>query len=286
MKGIILAGGKATRLYPLTLTISKQLLPVYDKPLIYYPLALLMNAGISDILIITTPGDQSKYKELLSDGHNYGINISYAVQKNPDGIAQAFILGEEFIKDDNVCLVLGDNIYYSKNLNKLLVEAEQNLDNGYSTIFGYFVDDPNRFGVIEFDDNENVIGIEEKPINPKSNYAVTGLYFYDNSVITKAKSLKPSSRNELEITDINNLYLKDHKLKTILMGKEALWLDAGTSDSLLYASNIIKKIEDDGQMVACLEEIAYKNGWIDKYSINDFYNNSYGNYVKKLILKR
>ena len=285
MKGIILAGGAGKRLYPITRSISKQIIPVYDKPMIYYPLSVLMLAGIREILIISTPGDISLYENLLSDGSQLGLKISYKIQPSPDGLAQAFILGEEFIGNDSVCMILGDNIFYGYNFRNILADAATLNDGAY--IFGYYVNDPERYGVVEFDEKGKVISIEEKPRQPKSNYAVTGLYFYSNDVVQKAKSIKPSSRGELEITDLNRLYLNENRLKVKLLGRGFAWLDTGTHDSLLQASNFIATIEHrQGLKVSCIEEIAYKMGFIGKEKLIELAQplseNQYGQYLLKL----
>lgn len=285
IKGIILAGGSGTRLYPLTMVTSKQLLPVYDKPMIYYPLSILMLAGIRDILIISTPVDLPNFKRLLGDGSQFGINLSYAEQPSPDGLAQAFIIGEEFIGNDDCALILGDNIFYGNNFGKILKEAVEN--KGRATVFGYYVDDPERFGVVEFDDDGKVISIEEKPKNPKSNYAVTGLYFYDNRVVEYAKTLKPSARGELEITDLNKLYLEQGDLDVKLLGRGFAWLDTGTMDTLVEAAEFVRMIEKrQGIKIAALEEIAYINKWISKAqlleSANRYGKSPYGQHLTKV----
>ena len=289
MKGIILAGGSGTRLYPLTMVTSKQLLPIYDKPMIYYPMSVLMNAGVRDILIISTPQDTPRFEELLGDGHQLGIHLSYAVQPSPDGLAQAFIIGADFIGDDAVAMVLGDNIFSGHGLNKRLKAAVNNAISGKgATVFGYYVDDPERFGIVEFDKNGKAISIEEKPEHPKSNYCVTGLYFYDNRVVEYAKNLKPSKRGELEITDLNRIYLENDQLNVELLGQGFTWLDTGTHESLVEATNFVKTVEThQHRKIACLEEIAYLNGWISKEDILAVYskmkNNQYGQYLKDVV---
>lgn len=265
MKGIILAGGSGTRLYPLTKVTSKQLLPIYDKPMIYYPLSTLMLAGIKDILIISTPEDTPRFEELLGDGSKFGINLSYAVQPSPDGLAQAFLIGEEFIGDDTCAMVLGDNIFYGSYFRKNLADAVKAAEEGYATIFGYYVKDPERFGIVEFDKNRNVVSVEEKPQHPKSNYCITGLYFYDNRVVKMAKQVKPSARGELEITDLNRLYLNEGKLKVQLLGRGFAWLDTGTMDSLMEASVFVQTVQNrQGVVISAPEEIAYMEGLISK----------------------
>lgn len=289
MKGIILAGGSGTRLYPLTMVTSKQLLPVYDKPMIYYPMSVLMNAGIKDILIISTPQDTPRFQELLGDGHQFGISLSYKVQPSPDGLAQAFILGEEFIGDDCAAMVLGDNIFAGHGLKKRLRQAVEKAEKqNLATVFGYYVDDPERFGIVEFDKDGKAISIEEKPEHPKSNYCVTGLYFYDKRVVEYAKSLKPSARGELEITDLNRIYLENGDLSVELLGQGFTWLDTGTHESLVEASNFVKTIEDhQHRKIACLEEIAYLNGWITKDDVLEAYEvlkkNQYGQYLMDVL---
>lgn len=289
MKGIILAGGSGTRLYPLTKVISKQLLPVYDKPMIYYPLSVLMNAGIQDILIISTPQDTPRFKDLLGNGAQFGIRLDYAVQPSPDGLAQAFIIGEKFIGNDSVAMVLGDNIFAGHGLKKRLKNAVENAGCGKgATVFGYYVDDPERFGIVEFDSNGKAISIEEKPKVPKSNYCVTGLYFYDNKVVEYAKGLKPSARGELEITDLNRIYLENGELNVELLGQGFTWLDTGTHESLMNAGNFVRTVEThQHRKIACLEEIAYLNGWISKEDVLAVYEvmkkNQYGQYLKDVL---
>lgn len=286
MKGIVLAGGSGTRLYPITKIISKQMLPIYDKPMIYYPLSVLMLAGIRDILIISTREDTPKFEKMLGDGSNYGINLTYKIQEEPKGLAQAFTIGEDFIHDDTVCMILGDNIFYGNGLQKKLQNAIKNAEKGIASVFGYHVNDPERFGVVEFDKKGKVISIEEKPEKPKSNYAATGLYFYDNRVIEYAKNLKPSKRGELEITDINRIYLDKEELSVEVLGRGYSWLDTGTFDSLNEASDFVRTVELNGQMIACLEEIAYLKGWIDKETVREIglgmQKNSYGKYLINL----
>ena len=289
MKGIILAGGSGTRLYPLTMVTSKQLLPIYDKPMIYYPLSVLMSAGIRDILIISTPQDLPRFEALLGDGSRFGIHLSYAEQPSPDGLAQAFIIGEEFIGDDTVAMVLGDNIFAGHGLNKRLKAAVSNAEKGKgATIFGYYVDDPERFGIVEFDKDGHAVSIEEKPEHPKSNYCVTGLYFYDNRGVEYAKGLKPSKRNELEITDLNRIYLEQGELNVELLGQGFTWLDTGTHESLVDATNFVKTVEThQHRKIGCLEEIAYLNGWISREEVMKVYEvlkkNQYGQYLKDVL---
>ena len=291
MKGIILAGGSGTRLYPITKGVSKQLLPIYDKPMIYYPLSVLMLAGLKEILIISTPGDLPNFKKLLGDGSNFGISLTYKEQPSPDGLAQAFIIGEDFIGDDDVCLVLGDNIFHGQGLSQMLISARENVENeGKSTVFGYYVNDPERYGVAEFDDEGNVISIEEKPTHQKSNFAVVGLYFYTNEVVEIAKNIKPSDRGELEITTVNETFLKKGKLKVELMGRGYAWLDTGTHESLLEASSFIQTIEKrQGLKVACLEEIAYEEGFISAEKVLELAKplakSGYGQYLIKRVQK-
>ena len=288
-KGIILAGGSGSRLYPITSGTSKQLLPIYDKPMIYYPLSVHMLAGIRDVLIISTPYDIPFYEKLLGDGSQFGLSITYAVQPSPDGLAQAFLIGKEFIGNDNVSLVLGDNIFFGPNFSDSLIQAGKK--NSGATIFAYYVDDPERFGVMELDSNNNVIGLEEKPSNAKSNYAVTGLYFYDNNVIDIASELKPSPRGELEITDVNSIYLDQNSLEAIILGRGFSWLDTGTPDSLLEAGMFVQMIEQrQGLKIACLEEISYSNNWISSARVeeqaNKYTNSQYGKYLLKLLEKK
>ena len=289
MKGIVLAGGSGTRLYPITKGVSKQLLPIYDKPMIYYPVSVLMLAGIREILIISTPQDLPGFRRLLGDGSDYGVHFEYAEQPSPDGLAQAFIIGDKFIGNDSVCLVLGDNIFYGQSFTAMLKEAVNNVENEQkATVFGYYVNDPERYGVAEFDTDGNVLSIEEKSKNPKSNYAVVGLYFYPNKVVEVAKQIKPSARGELEITTVNQEFLKDGELKVQLLGRGFAWLDTGTHDSLSEASTFVEVIEKrQGLKVACLEEIAYRKGWIDdeklKEAATPMIKNQYGQYLLKLI---
>lgn len=289
MKGIILAGGSGTRLYPLTMVTSKQLLPIYDKPMIYYPMSVLMNAGIREILIISTPTDTPRFKELLGDGHQFGVELSYAVQPSPDGLAQAFIIGADFIGSDSVAMVLGDNIFAGHGLTKRLKEAVAKAESGCgATVFGYYVDDPERFGIVEFDADGKAVSIEEKPAQPKSNYCVTGLYFYDNRVVDYAKKLEPSARGELEITDLNRIYLNNQELHVELLGQGFTWLDTGTHESLVEATSFVKTVEThQHRKIACLEEIAYLNGWISREDVLNVYEtfkkNQYGQYLLDVI---
>lgn len=289
MKGIILAGGSGSRLYPLTKVTSKQLLPIYDKPMIYYPMSVLMNAGIRDILIISTPADTPRFERLLGDGHQFGLNLTYKVQQSPDGLAQAFIIGEDFIGDDTVAMVLGDNIFSGHGFNEKLKAAVENAESGKgATIFGYYVDDPERFGIVEFDKDGRVVSIEEKPEKPKSNYCVTGLYFYDNRAVEYAKALMPSARGELEITDLNRRYLDDCELNVELLGQGFTWLDTGTHESLVDATNFVKTVEQhQHRKIGCLEEIAYLNGWISRDEVMAVYEtmkqNQYGQYLKDVL---
>ena len=289
MKGIILAGGSGTRLYPLTMVTSKQLLPIYDKPMIYYPLSVLMSAGIREILIISTPDDTPRFEALLGDGHQFGISLSYAVQPSPDGLAQAFIIGEEFIGDDHVAMILGDNIFAGHGLKKRLLRAANKQEG--ATVFGYYVDDPERFGIVEFDADGRAISIEEKPEKPKSNYCVTGLYFYDNKVVEHAKSLKPSARGELEITDLNRIYLEQGRLDVELLGQGFTWLDTGTHESLVDATNFVRTVEGhQHRKIGCLEEIAYLNHWITKdqllENIQPLKKNQYGQYLMDVLARK
>lgn len=288
MKGIILAGGSGTRLYPLTMVTSKQLLPIYDKPMIYYPMSVLMSAGIREILIISTEQDLPRFQELLGDGSRFGLQLSYAVQPSPDGLAQAFLIGEDFIGEDSVAMILGDNIFSGHGLKKRLQTAVGRAKDGMATIFGYYVDDPERFGIVEFDSDGNAVSIEEKPKQPKSNYCVTGLYFYDNRVVEYAKRLKPSKRGELEITDLNRMYLEQGSLKVEVMGQGFTWLDAGTHESLTDATNFVKTVEThQHRKIGCLEEIAYLNGWISREVLlelcENYKQNQYGQYLKDVI---
>lgn len=288
MKGIILAGGSGSRLYPLTKVTSKQLLPIYDKPMIYYPLSILMLADIKDILIISTPEDTPRFKELLGTGNMFGVNLSYKVQPSPDGLAQAFLIGEDFIGDDTVCMILGDNIFYGNGLKSALTKAVNNSKNNKATVFGYYVDDPERFGVVEFDGSGKVKTIEEKPLKPKSNYAVTGLYFYDKRVVEFAKNVKPSKRGELEITDLNRMYLEDGSLDVVTFGRGFTWLDTGTHESLAEATAFVKMIEEhQGLKISCPEEIAFHNGWITKEQLREqaelMKKNQYGQHLFKVL---
>lgn len=287
MKGIILAGGSGTRLYPLTKVTSKQLLPIYDKPMIYYPMSVLMSAGIREILIISTPQDTPRFHELLGDGHQFGLDLSYAVQEKPEGLAQAFIIGEKFIGKDTVAMVLGDNIFSGHGLKKRLRKAVRSAKAGLATVFGYYVDDPQRFGIVEFDAAGKAVSIEEKPKKPKSNYCVTGLYFYDNRVVEYAKHLKPSKRKELEITDLNRIYLKNGELNVELLGQGFTWLDTGTHESLVEATNFVKTVEShQNRKIGCLEDIAYMNGWITRKQVEEaikVYPNQYGSYLQDVL---
>ncbi|MCD8155762.1 MAG: glucose-1-phosphate thymidylyltransferase RfbA [Clostridiales bacterium] len=289
MKGIILAGGSGTRLYPLTMVTSKQLLPIYDKPMIYYPMSVLMDAGIRDILIISTPQDTPRFEELLGNGNHFGVNLTYAVQPSPDGLAQAFLIGEDFIGEDTVAMILGDNIFSGHGLKKRLKTAVKNAESGRgATVFGYYVDDPERFGIVEFDREGKAVSIEEKPQNPKSNYCVTGLYFYDNHVAEYARNLRPSARGELEITDLNRIYLEKSSLNVELLGQGFTWLDTGTHESLVEATNFVKTMEShQHRKIACLEEIAWRNGWITREDVLKVYEvmkkNQYGQYLKDVL---
>lgn len=287
MKGIILAGGAGTRLYPLTMVTSKQLLPVYDKPMIYYPLSTLMLAGIKDILIISTPVDTPRFESLLGDGSQFGVNLSYCIQPSPDGLAQAFLLGEDFIGEDECAMILGDNIFYGGGLGEKLRRAVENSSHGYATIFGYYVNDPERFGIMELDEEEHILSVEEKPANPKSNYCITGLYFYPAGVSAKAKQVQPSARGELEITSLNDIYLKEQKLNGVILGRGFAWLDTGTMDSLVEAADFVQMIEKrQGVKISAPEEIAYRNGWIDKanlmLSAERYGKSPYGQHLKNV----
>lgn len=291
MKGIILAGGSGTRLYPLTITTSKQLLPIYDKPMIYYPLSTLMLAGIKDILIISTPQDTPNYQKLLGDGKQFGINLTYAIQEKPEGLAQAFLIGESFVGNDTCAMILGDNIFYGSWFRKQLKEAQENADNGYATIFAYYVNDPKRFGIVEFDQDLNVKSVEEKPQNPKSNYCITGLYFYDNSVLEKAKNVKKSPRGELEITDLNRMFLEENRLKVQILGRGFAWMDTGTVDSLMKAANYISTIQNtNGVVIYSPEEIAYHEKWISKEQLLEsaerYGSSAYGEHLKQVAQDR
>ena len=289
MKGIILAGGSGTRLYPLTMVTSKQLLPIYDKPMIYYPMSVLMEAGIRDILIISTPADTPRFEELLGDGSQFGVYLTYKVQPSPDGLAQAFIIGADFIGDDTACMILGDNIFFGHGMKRRLKQAVQRAENGDgATIFGYYVDDPERFGIVSFNEEGKAESIEEKPVHPKSNYCVTGLYFYDNRVVEYAKNLKPSARGELEITDLNRIYLENGELNVEVLGQGFTWLDTGTHESLVDATNFVKTIEQhQHRKIACLEEIAFRNNWITRDDVMKVYEvlkkNQYGQYLKDVL---
>ncbi len=291
MKGIILAGGSGTRLYPLTEVTSKQLMPIYDKPMIYYPLSVLMQAEIRDILVISTPKDLPRFKELLGNGEKFGVNLSYVEQPKPNGLAEAFILGKDFIGDDTCCMVLGDNIFYGPNLKKELLRAKDNASNGSATVFGYHVHDPERFGIVEFDKTGKVLSVEEKPANPKSNYAVTGLYFYDNTAVKKAATLKPSARGELEITDLNKLFLNEDKLNVITLNEGYGWFDTGTFKSLFSATNFVATIQEHQNItICCPEEIAYKNGWLDKETVLKqaelMKKNTYGKHLLEIVKEK